>query len=140
MAARHIPVARGSRIASGVALGLAAVLLGLGLSGQIGPLVETVDFGKAIWPGSWMAWTWAGATFFIVIACLLVIMILWGSLAPEAPRVGFLGIETTPGDRLFISLLGSAFIHLAWLGLIGEPLWWALTVSLAYAAAVFRWV
>jgi len=74
-----------------------------------------------------------------VIACLLVIMTLWGALAPEAPRRGALGIETTPGDRLFISLLGSAFIHLAWLGLVGEPLWGALTVSLAYAAAIFRW-
>ena len=27
-----------------------------------------------------------------------------------------LRIPTTRGDRLFISLLGAAFIHLAWLG------------------------
>ena len=137
--AATMPVARGSRIAAAILIALSALLLGLGLSGLIGPLVDRVDFGKAIWPGSWMAWTWAGAAFFIVIACLLVIMTLWGALAPESPRVGALGIETTPGDRLFISLLGSAFIHLAWLGLVGEPLWGALTVSLAYAAAIFRW-
>jgi predicted small integral membrane protein len=48
-----------------------------------------------------------------------------------------LGIPTTRGDRLFISLLGSAFIHLAWLGLVGSSLWWALGVSLIYAAFVF---
>jgi len=137
--AEIMPVAKGGRIAAAILIALAALLLALGLTGQVGPLVDRVDFGKAISPGSWMAWTWAGATFFIVIACLLVIMTLWGALAPEAPRRGALGIETTPGDRLFISLLGSAFIHLAWLGLVGEPLWGALTVSLAYAAAIFRW-
>ena len=41
------------------------------------------------------------------------------------------------GDRLFISLLGSAFIHLAWLGLVGPPLWLALGLALVYAAIVF---
>ena len=44
-----------------------------------------------------------------------------------------LGLDTTRGDRLFISLLGSAFIHLAWLGLVGPNLWWALGLSLVYA-------
>ena len=56
------------------------------------------------------------------------------------PRHGVLGLDTTRGDRLFISLLGSAFIHLAWLGLIGPGLWWALGLSIVYAVAVFRWV
>ena len=44
------------------------------------------------------------------------------------------------GDRLFITLLGSAFIHLAWLGLVGPNLWWALALSLVYAIGVFRFV
>ena len=48
-----------------------------------------------------------------------------------------LGLDTTRGDRLFISLLGSAFIHLAWLGLVGPNLWWALGLSLIYASACF---
>ena len=59
---------------------------------------------------------------------------------PELERVGVLGIPTTRGDRLFLSLLGSAFIHLAWLGLIGADLWWATGLSLLSAAAVFRFV
>ncbi|MGR3321422.1 MAG: DUF2160 family membrane protein, partial [Pseudooceanicola sp.] len=42
--------------------------------------------------------------------------------------------------RLFITLLGSAFINLAWLGLVGANQPYALIVCLAYAAAVFRWV
>ncbi len=90
---------------------------------------------------SWMAWTWQTAAFFLFIAALLIAMTVWELRRPGgAPRRGILAIDTTRGDRLFISLLGSAFIHLAWLGLLGEPLWGAVIVSLAYAAAVFRWV
>ncbi len=89
---------------------------------------------------SWMAWTPATAIFFAVIAALLVIMTLWGILRPQAPRRGVLMIETTPGDRLFISLLGSAYIHLAYLAAFGSPVWGALAISLVYAVAVFRWV
>lgn len=59
---------------------------------------------------------------------------------PETPRRGILRIETTRGDRLFITLLGSAFINLAWLGLVGANQPYALIVCLIYAAAVFRWV
>jgi predicted small integral membrane protein len=90
---------------------------------------------------TWMAWTWQTATFFVVIFLLLCGMTVWEFASPGgAPRRGILGLDTTRGDRLFISLLGSAFIHLAWLGLVGPDLWWALGLSLIYALAVFRWV
>ena len=90
---------------------------------------------------SWMAWTWQTAAFFMTIAALLAAMTVWEFARPGgAPRHGVLGLDTTRGDRLFISLLGSAFIHLAWLGLVGPSLWWALGLSLVYAFAVFRWV
>ena len=87
---------------------------------------------------AWMAWTWQTAVFFVVIACLLAVMTVLAIARPELERVGVLGIATTRGDRLFISLIGSAFIHLAWLGLIGPDLWWASAISLVYALAVFR--
>jgi len=90
---------------------------------------------------SWMAWTWPTAAFFGSIFLLLVAMTVWEIRRPGgAPRVGLLGFETTRGDRLFVSLLGSAFIHLAWLGLVGPDLWWALAISLLWALAVFRFV
>jgi len=89
---------------------------------------------------AWMAWTLPTAIFFAVIACLLVIMTVLAIRYPETPRIGVLRIETTRGDRLFISLLGSGFINLAWLAAFGQPLWGALIVCLIYAAAVFRWV
>ena len=90
---------------------------------------------------SWMAWTKPTALFFGFIACCLLVMSLWEWASPGgAPRDGILGLQTTRGDRLFISLLGSAFIHLAWLGLIGQPLWWASGVSVLYAVMVFAFV
>jgi predicted small integral membrane protein len=90
---------------------------------------------------SWMAWTWQTAVFFLAIGALLVAMALWEWRSPGgAPRRGILALDTTRGDRLFISLLGAAFIHLGWLALFGVWLWVASALSLAYAAAVFRWL
>ena len=89
---------------------------------------------------SWMAWTWQTGVLFAVIASLLLVMTALAVWRPETERVGVLRIPTTRGDRLFISLLGSAFINLAWLGLGGAPAWGGLILSLIYAAAVFRWV
>ena len=90
---------------------------------------------------SWMAWTWPTSLFFITIALLITAMGVWEYVSPGGgARYGILRIETTRGDRLFISLLGSAFIHLAWLGTVGPNLWWALALSIIYAIAVFRLV
>jgi predicted small integral membrane protein len=90
---------------------------------------------------SWMAWTWPTAAFFAFILACLVAMTVWEIRSPGgAPRHGILGLETTRGDRLFISLLGSAFIFLAWLGVVGLPLWAPLGISIVFAVVVFRWV
>jgi predicted small integral membrane protein len=90
---------------------------------------------------SWMAWTWPTAGFFAFVFLALVAMSVWEWYSPGgSPRRGVLGLDTTRGDRLFISLLGSAFIFLAWLGLVGTPLWGGLIISLIYALVVFRWV
>ena len=89
----------------------------------------------------WMAWTWPTALFFGFIAICLTTMTVWELKSPGGgPRRGILTLETTRGDRLFITLLGSAFINLAWLGLLSAPQWGALVVCLFYAIAVFRWV
>jgi len=91
-------------------------------------------------PGGWMAWTFPVALFFYLIASLLIIFTLLAIRFPETPRRGILRIETTRGDRLFITLLGSAYINLVWLFFFGAPLTWPLILSLLYATAVFRWV
>ena len=100
-----------------------------------------VDWLAPLIKGGWMAWSFPGALFFLTIGLLLALMAVWEYASPGGnPRAGILRFETTRGDRLFISLLGSAFIHLAWLGLVGANLWWALALSLVYAIGVFKLV
>jgi predicted small integral membrane protein len=90
---------------------------------------------------SWMAWTWQTAAFFLFILLCLAAMTIWEYFVPGgSPRRGVFGLDTTRGDRLFITLLGSAFIFLAWLGIIGTPLWGGLILSLVFGFFVFRWV
>ena len=89
---------------------------------------------------AWMAWTWQTGLFFAGSRACSLIMTALAILSPETERVGVLRIPTTRGDRLFISLLGAAFIHLAWLGLVGPDLWWAFGLSLALRGLVFRYV
>ena len=90
---------------------------------------------------SWMAWTWPTAAFFIFILVALITMGVWERVSPGGnPRRGILGLDTTRGDRLFISIIGSAFIHLGWLGIMGTPLWGAVVISIVFALIVFIWV
>ena len=90
---------------------------------------------------TWMARTWPTASFFIFIALCITAMYFWEKKVPGgSPRKGVLGLDTTRGDRLFVSLLGSAFIHLAWLGLVGTMLWIATLLCIGYAIIVFRYV
>ena len=91
---------------------------------------------------AWMAWTWQTAAFFTTIVAILIGMTIWEKVSPSGERVGILRLSTTRGDRLFISLLCAAYLHLAWLGLIGPdiPLYWATLISFVVALGVFRWV
>jgi predicted small integral membrane protein len=90
---------------------------------------------------NWMAWTLPTAIFFISIAVMLATMTVLQLVWPTVERKGFLPMATTRGDRLFIGLLTSAFIHLGWLALTSEttPLWGASIISLIWFAALMRW-
>jgi predicted small integral membrane protein len=104
---------------------------------------------------AWMAWTLPTAIFFALLASTLAVMTWLAVAYPEAERVGILRIPTTRGDRLFISLVLSAVIHLVWIGVVGtdpilalpigegveiSSLWLATVISLVTAVAVFRTV
>jgi predicted small integral membrane protein len=105
---------------------------------------------------AWMAWTPPTAIFFVLLATTLAVMTWLAVRYPEAERVGILRIPTTRGDRLFISLITAAVIHLVWIGLVGtdpigtipvgeggvelSSLWLATVISLVSAVAVFRTV
>jgi len=104
---------------------------------------------------AWMAWTPATGAFFAGVGLVLATMIWLARTRPEVARVGILGIPTTRGDRLFLSLVLAAVIHLAWIGFVGvqtiavlpvgegielPSLLFATVVSLVAAVVVFRTV
>ena len=104
---------------------------------------------------AWMAWTLPTAIFFVLLAMTLAVMTGLAMAYPEAERVGILRIPTTRGDRLFISLIMAAVIHLLWIGFVGtdpiatlpigegidlSSLWLATVISLVSAVVIFRTV
>ena len=87
----------------------------------------------------WMAWTVPSAPVFVFIfSCIGLLAVLELRTPGGDPRVGVLGIETTRGDRLFISILGTVFIMLAWLGLYGTPLWGGLAIAIVWWVLVWK--
>lgn len=87
---------------------------------------------------SWMAWTWPTALFFVFLFIAIGIITTIEIKKPgTSERHGALGLTTTRGDRLFLSLLGSAYIHLAWLGIFGTPLWIPLILALVWFVFCF---
>jgi predicted small integral membrane protein len=105
---------------------------------------------------TWMAWTLPTAIFFALLASTLAVMTWLAAAYPEAERVGVLRIPTTRGDRLFVSLILAAVIHLLWIAFVGtdaiaalpigengfeiSSLWLATAISFATAVIIFRTV
>lgn len=93
---------------------------------------------RPLFDGFWMAWTPATLAFFVFIFAAIALMGLIEWRHPGgAPRRGALGLETTRGDRLFISLLGSAYVFLGWLAVLSTPLWGPLVLSILWTGWVF---
>jgi predicted small integral membrane protein len=108
--------------------------------GNVGQQAEEAgfDWTQPLFGGFWMAWTPATlAVFAGIFAAMGVLTVIEARHPGGAPRDGVLGLTTTRGDRLFLSLLGSAFIFLGWLGLVGQPVWGALGLSVAWSAFCF---
>ena len=85
----------------------------------------------------WMVWTTPTAVFFICIALMLAGMTVWEIKSPTIARRGWLPIDTTRGDRLFIGLLCTAYANLAWVGLTEEASqWWGFAMSMALLAVI----
>jgi predicted small integral membrane protein len=97
----------------------------------------------------WMAWTTPVAVFFSCIALMLAGMTVWEIKSPTTLRKGFLPMETTRGDRLFIGLLSAAYVNLIFVGISGrltewlslevEPsIWISFVLSMALLGLVMR--
>lgn len=88
---------------------------------------------------TWMAWTLPSALFFVGIAAALLTLTVIEHWWPTVERAGVLGFATTRGDRFFMGLLASAFIHLTWLAMTDFTIWIASLISLATMVALLRW-
>ena len=87
-----------------------------------------------------MAWTLPTAIFFVAIAITLTFFTVLELIKPtNMGKNGFLPISTTRGDRLFISLLGSAFIHIAFLGIAPSMIAIGSISSITWLVIVLRW-
>jgi len=97
----------------------------------------------------WMAWTTPVAVFFCCIVLMLLGMTVWELKSPTVLRRGFLPLETTRGDRLFVGLLSAAYVNLifvgvsgkvtGWLGLESEPsIWISFVLSMGVLALIMR--
>ncbi|ABE42446.1 DUF2160 domain-containing protein [Polaromonas sp. JS666] len=97
----------------------------------------------------WMAWTTPVAVFFSCIVLMLVGMTAWELRSPTRLERGFLPMETTRGDRLFIGLLSAAYVNLifvgisgklaGWLNLEADPsIWISFVFSMALLAFIMR--
>ncbi|MDP2262947.1 MAG: DUF2160 domain-containing protein [Hydrogenophaga sp.] len=97
----------------------------------------------------WMVWTLPVAVFFTCIVLMLIGMTVWEFKSPTVARKGFLPLVTTRGDRLFIGLLGAAYVNLAFVGLAGqiaewlslseEPsIWFGFVLSMGWLFLVMR--
>jgi len=85
-----------------------------------------------------MAWTWPTAMFFSAIVIMLLIMTVWEFAQPTTERRGLLPMRTTRGDRLFIGLLGAAWIHVGWLMGSEQALWIGSIIAVVWFLAVMR--
>ena len=97
----------------------------------------------------WMAWTLPVAVFFTCIVLMLVGMTVWELKSPTTMRKGFLPMETTRGDRLFVGLLSAAYVNLlfvalsekmvTWFSLDQEPsVWISFVISMLLLIFILR--
>jgi predicted small integral membrane protein len=107
--------------------------------GNLGkPAEKGFSWTDPLWPSFWMAWTPATLVVFVGIFAAIAVLTVLEIFRPGGDeRQGVLGLVTTRGDRLFIALLGTVYIFLAWLGLVGMPLWWPLALSLGWGIFAF---
>ena len=97
----------------------------------------------------WMVWTTPVAVFFSCIVLALAGMTVWELKSPTLSRKGFLPMQTTRGDRLFIGLMVAAWLNLGfvavsekltgWFGLSTEPsVWISFVASMLLLMLILR--
>ena len=88
----------------------------------------------------WMHWTWMSALGFILLAALLCSLAVLDHFRPGYGRKGILPIETTRGDRVFMSIATFVTLVFAWLRYFPEaPSTWLWVISGCLAIIILKW-
>jgi predicted small integral membrane protein len=85
-------------------------------------------------PPQWMYWTVPTLLFVGSILLMLVVLSFWDVRDPGWARRGLLPIETTRGDRVFMSILTTGCVFCFWLYVLGLTAVWGVLVVGAVAA------
>jgi predicted small integral membrane protein len=79
-------------------------------------------------PPDWMYWTIPTILFVGFILLMLIGLSIWDAKDPGWARQGILPIETTRGDRVFMSILTTLSVFCLWLYFIGITAVWSVLV------------
>jgi predicted small integral membrane protein len=87
----------------------------------------------------WMYWTFPSVIFFGGIFLSILCLGVWHRHSPSIARKGFLPIETTRGDRLFIGVISSIFIYLIWMAVFKLSLLIVATILVVVWLILLAW-
>lgn len=95
---------------------------------------------------TWMDWTRPTAIFFSGLGIGLVIMTLWDIINPTRSTKGFLPIETTRGEKFFLSIISFIGIMIVTLAIFPElpetapeRLWYAVALGGVWVVVLDIW-
>lgn len=95
---------------------------------------------------TWMDWTRPTAVFFRGLGIGLVIMTLWDIISPTQSKQGFLPIETTRGEKFFLSVISFIGIMIVTLAIFPEMaetapnrLWYAVALAGVWVVVLDIW-
>ncbi len=86
-----------------------------------------------------MVWTSGTAMFVGFVLLALVGLSIYTVSHPPVPRKGFLPMETTGGDRLYVGLLGIGLSMITLIAFTNLMLPIGLVIGLIWAGAVLLW-
>ena len=88
---------------------------------------------------SWMYWTFPSIILFGGIFLSILCLGIWDRYSPSVARKGFLPIETTRGDRLFIGFISSIIIYLLWMVVFKQSLLIVVTILVGVWLILLAW-